>query len=107
MITMSGKLNFLFARNRFGVFLWAGVVLLVLGLGILLYVNSVVTAHEQMLQSDLTSGERDRMNGSLTWWRIAQITFYNPICIIFIVAGVFCVLYACAWASLQPTVIAR
>jgi heme exporter protein D len=100
---MRNKLRFLFARDRFAVFFWTGVVLLVLGLGILSYANSVVEAHKQILQGDLSPNERDRVAGSLTWWRLAQVTVYDPVSLIFIVAGTFCIFYACAWASLQPT----
>ena len=96
------KLRFFLARNRFAVFFWTGVVLLVLGLGILSYANSVVEAHQQILQGDISPYERDRVAGSLTWWRIARVTIYDPVSLIFIVAGTFCILYACAWASLQP-----
>jgi hypothetical protein len=101
-MSMSSKLKFLFARNRFGAFLWTGVILLVLGVGILSYANSVVEAHKQILQGDLSISERNRIAGSLTWWRIAQITLYNPISLVFIIVGMFCISYACAWASLRP-----
>lgn len=96
------KVRFFFARNRFGAFFWAGVALLVLGVGIFCYANSVVQAHEQLLQGNLTVIERDRISGSLAWWRIALITVYDPISLVFIIVGVFCILYACGWASMQP-----
>jgi len=96
------KARFLFARNRFGAFFWAGVALLVLGVGIFWYANSVVQAEELLLQGNLTVIERDRISGSLAWWRIALITVYNPMSLVLIIVGIFCILYASGWASLQP-----
>jgi hypothetical protein len=97
------KVRFFFGKNRFGAFFWGGVALLVLGIGIFSYANSVVQALEQSLQGNLTTIERDRISGSLAWWRIALITTYDPLSLVFIVVGVFCILYACGWASMQPT----
>ena len=100
---MFSKLKLLFARNRFGMFFWIGLILLVLGVAILSYANSVVEGHKQLLQEDLSVSERNRIEGSLAWWRIAQITLYDPMSLILIIVGTFCIAYACAWASLRPT----
>jgi hypothetical protein len=99
---MPNKLRFLFNRDRFGAFFWTGVILLVLGFGALTYANSVVEAHRQMLQTDLSEIERDRISGSLSWWIIAQITLFDPVSLIFVIVGTFCIAYACIWKTMQP-----
>jgi hypothetical protein len=99
---MPNKLSFIFKKDRFGAFFWTGVILLLLGFGTFSYANSVVEAHKQMLQSNLSDSERDRIGGSLSWWRIAQITLFDPISLIFIITGTFSIAYACIWKSTQP-----
>ncbi len=102
-----GKLQTLFRKNRFALFFWVGAVLLVLGSGIWWYTDSVIRGHEQILNGNLTPQEQARVSGSLTWWKITQITLYNPISLILITIGILCMVYAFAWMAMQPIQIVK
>lgn len=101
-IAVSDKLKALFKKDRFTLFFWVGAILLVIGLGTWWYADSVVRGHEQVLNSDLSLEEQARVSGSLTWWRIAQITLYTPLSFILITIGIICIVYAFVWMVMQP-----
>jgi hypothetical protein len=99
---MKEKLKRLFKEDRFTLFFWVGTVLLAIGLGTWWCVDSIVRGHEQVLNGILSPEERAQVNGSLTWWRITQITLYTPISSILITIGILCITYAFVWLVMQP-----
>jgi hypothetical protein len=101
-IGVSGKLKVLFKKDRFTLFFWIGAILLVIGLGTWWYADSVVRGHEEVLNYNLSPEERAQVSGSLTWWRIAQITLYTPLSFILITIGIICIVYAFVWMVMQP-----
>lgn len=84
-------------RNKISVFFWFGAVLILAGIVISLYVDSVIKVHEEKLFSpfsNLTQEEKWALEGSYQWWRMARITFYYPLSIILIAVGLVALSYS-------------
>jgi hypothetical protein len=90
-------------RNKLTVIFLTGAILLITGVTLLLYTNSVIQGHEQILNNpNLTQQERWDYEGSLEWWRMAKITTYDPIAVILITTGLVALLYVTLWAIVRP-----
>ncbi|MGQ9507018.1 MAG: hypothetical protein ACUVTB_04050 [Candidatus Bathycorpusculaceae bacterium] len=84
-------------KNRVSAAFWLGAVLILAGIVVSLYVDSVIKVHEEKLFSpfsDLTQEERWALEGSYQWWRMARITFYYPLSIILIAVGLVVLSYS-------------
>lgn len=96
------KLKNLIKRNQFKATIGTGVLLLIMGIGLWLYANSVIQGHEQLLNNpDLTPEETWRYEGSLQWWRIAYTTTFHPLAVILITIGLNALLCPILWAIIQ------
>jgi len=90
-------------RNKLTVIFLTGAILLIIGVALWLYTNSVIQGHEQLLNNpNLTQQEKWNYEGSLGWWKMAKITLYDPIAVILITAGLVALLYVTLWAIIQP-----
>ena len=91
---LTKKQNFLFLL---------GAILLLTGVTLWLYTNSVIQAHQQTLQNpNLTQQERWALEGSLQWWAAAKITLYDPIAVILTTIGLITLLYLTLYTITQP-----
>jgi len=93
----------LMKRNKLTVIFLTGAILLIIGVALWLYTNSVIQGHEQLLNNpNLTQQEKWNYEGSLEWWKMAKITLYDPIAVILITAGLVALLYVTLWTIIQP-----
>jgi len=93
----------LMKRNKLTVIFLTGAILLIIGVALWLYTNSVIQGHEQLLNNpNITQQEKWNYEGSLEWWKMAKITTYDPIAVILITAGLVALLYVTLWAIIQP-----
>jgi len=90
-------------RNKLTAIFLTGTIILIIGVALWLYTNSVIQGHEQLLNNpNLTQQEKWNYEGSLGWWKMAKITLYDPIAVILITAGLVALLYVTLWAIIQP-----
>jgi disulfide bond formation protein DsbB len=83
-------------RNKISVFFWIGAILILVGIILSVYVDSVIKMHEEKLFfGDLLEGpEKWALEGSYEWWRMARITIYDPLSIISIAVGLVALIYS-------------
>lgn len=84
------KLKVFIQRNKIAASFWIGAILILIGIGLSVYVDSVIKSLEEKLYSpflDLTQQEIWDLEGSYEWWRMARITTYDPISIMLIAVG--------------------
>jgi hypothetical protein len=82
-------------KRSLAAILFMGVILLVIGISLWLYTDSVITGHEQRLNDpNLTLEQRWQWEGSLQWWKTAKTTTFNPTSIILITIGLCAFEYA-------------
>jgi hypothetical protein len=84
-------------RNKISASFWLGAILILAGIIVSLYVDSVIKVHEERLFSpfsNLTQDEKWALEGSYQWWRMARITFYYPLSIILIAVGLVSLSYS-------------
>jgi len=90
-------------RNKLTVIFLTGAILLIIGVALWLYTNSVIQGHEQLLNNpNITQQEKWNYEGSLERWKMAKITLYDPIAVILITAGLVALLYVTLWTIIQP-----
>jgi len=90
-------------RNKLTAIFLTGTIILIIGVALWLYTNSVIQGHEQLLNNpNITQQEKWNYEGSLGWWKMAKITLYDPIAVILITAGLVALLYVTLWAIIQP-----
>ena len=90
-------------RNKLTAIFLTGTIILIIGVALWLYTNSVIQGHEQLLNNpNITQQEKWNYEGSLEWWKMAKITTYDPIAVILITAGLVALLYVTLWAIIQP-----
>jgi len=90
-------------RKRLTAIFGTGAILLITGISLWLYTNSVIQTHEQLLSNtNLTLEEKWRYEGSLQWWKTARITTYDPIAVTLITIGLVAILYTILYAIVQP-----
>ncbi len=67
-----------------------GAVILIVGLAISSYTDSVIEFLQGVLRegSLLSQAQRDYFQGMYEWWTLAKVTFYHPIAYLLIVIGV-------------------
>jgi hypothetical protein len=81
-----------------------GAILLLAGLIIWLYTDSIIQNLQQTLQNtNLTQQQRWQTQGSLEWWTNTKTTLYDPTAITLITTGLIALLYVTLWAIIQPT----
>jgi len=72
-----------------------GAVILIIGIGLTTYTNSVVDGIQETLrQGGLSQAQRDYFQGMLDWWVLNKITFYNPIAYLLTITGVIVVIFS-------------
>lgn len=80
-----------------------GALLLIIGIGLWLYTDSVIKGHEQILKDkSLTQEQIWGWEGSLQWWRAAKITTYDPLSIILITIGLCVLEYVIIYVMVRP-----
>jgi len=93
---MSSQKTFI-QRNKAVVFFWIGAILILTGIGISVYVDSVIKSHVEKLYSpysNLTQQEIWDLEGSLEWWRMERIKMYDPLSIMLIAVGLVVLTYS-------------
>lgn len=74
--------------KKFTFLFLAGAAFLVIGLVFVWYPPSVIGGlEEQLRQAGLTQNEQDRLQGSLNWWKWAQVTTYQPLSNVLVAIG--------------------
>jgi hypothetical protein len=80
-----------------------GVILLIAGIGLWFYTDSVIRGLEQMLSDpNLTQSQRDRFEGSLVWWRDAKVHGYGILSIVLVTVGLCALEYAIICVMVRP-----
>ncbi len=83
--------------KKFTVLFLAGAVFLVIGLVFVWYPPSVIGGlEEQLRQGGLPQNEQDKLQGSLNWWKWAQITTYQPSSNVLVAIGLVVIGYSVA-----------
>ena len=90
------QLKIFVQRNKMAASFWIGAILILAGIIISVYVDSVIKTHEEKLFFwDLPEGpEKWAIEGSWEWWRMAKITIYDPMSIILIAVGLIALIYS-------------
>ena len=97
MVSKTSGLRIFIQKNKIAASFWIGAILILSGIGLSVYVDSVVRSHEEKLFSpfsNLTPQEKWDLEGSLEWWRIARITIYNPLSIMLIAVGLVALIHS-------------
>jgi len=100
---MTHKISKLFKEERIFLLLWIGSLLLALGLGIWWYTESTTKNKEQLLSSDLPLDQRNKISGSLQWWKNIQIKLYNPLAFALVTTGTICTVCSFTLMATQLT----
>jgi hypothetical protein len=80
-----------------------GALLLIIGIGLWLYTDSVIRGLEQILDDpNLTINQRNSFEGSLQWWRTTKITGYGLLSIILVTIGLCALEYAIIYVMVRP-----
>lgn len=89
------SLKILIKRNKIAASFWIGAMLILTGIVLSVYVDSVIKIHEEKLfWKNLTTEEKWGYEGSLQWWRMAKITTYDPLSTILIAVGLVAIIYS-------------
>jgi hypothetical protein len=81
-------------KNPLKIITAIGALLLITGISLWLYTNSIIQGHEQLLNNpNLTQQQRWNHEGSLQWWKTAKTTTYDPLSIILITLGLCAIEY--------------
>ena len=97
MVSKTSGLRVFIQRNKIATSFWIGAILILTGIGLSVYVDSVIKSHQEKLFSpfsNLTQQEKWDLEGALEWWRMARITTYNPLSIMLIAAGFVALIYS-------------
>jgi hypothetical protein len=83
------KLKVFIQRNKIAASFWIGAILILTGIGLSVYVDSVIKSLEEkrFFSDDLTQQEIWDLEGSYEWWRMARITAYDPASVMLIAVG--------------------
>jgi len=82
-------------RNKFKVLFSLGAVIMIIGLVLQWYPNSVISGLEERLkQQNLSQDERNKLQGALNSWRIWQITTFQPLSSILLAVGIIIIAYS-------------
>jgi len=80
-----------------------GILLLIIGISLWLYTDSVIRGHEQLLDNpNLTPQQKWDYEGSYQWWKTAKKTTYDPLTIILITIGLIAIEYTIIYIIVQP-----
>jgi len=89
-------------KNLLKIITAIGTLLLITGITLWLYTNSIIQGHEQLLNNpNLTQQQRWTYEGSLQWWKTAKTTTYNPLSIILISLGLCAIEYTIIYLIAQ------
>jgi len=81
--------------RRFTVLFIIGAVILVTGLIVQWYPNSIVDGmKERLKQSDVTVDERNQLQGALASWSVWQITLFHPLSSLLFAVGIIILVYS-------------
>jgi hypothetical protein len=82
-------------QSTFTIVFAIGALILIIGLVLSYYPNTVISGIEGKLQySDLPQETKFMYQGSLNWWHIEQLTVYQPVSYLSIVTGAIMMAYA-------------
>jgi hypothetical protein len=80
-----------------------GVLLLIAGIGLWLYTDSVINRLEQILNDlNLTTKQRYDFEGSLAWWRDTKVHGYGLLSIVLVTLGLCALEYVIIYAMVRP-----
>lgn len=90
------KFKIFVQKSKIAACFWIGAILILTGIVISVYVDSMIKIHEEKLFFwDLPEGpEKWAIEGSWEWWRMAKITIYDPTSIILIAVGLITLSYS-------------
>jgi hypothetical protein len=96
MADQMSSLKIFVKKNKISVFFWIGATLILAGIILSVYVDSIIKMDEEKLFfGDLPPGEeRWALEGSYEWWRMARITIYDPLSIVLISVGLVALTYS-------------
>jgi hypothetical protein len=81
--------------NRFKIFFAIGAVILVVGLVVQWYPTSIIDGmKERLKQTDVSTDERDKLQGALASWNIWQITTFQPLSSLLFAVGIIILVYS-------------
>ena len=81
-------------RNRFTILFAIGAIILIVGLILSWYPNSVISGMKETLRQGLPQDEQNKYNGALSSWSIWQITVFQPASSLLTVIGAIIMVYA-------------
>ena len=81
--------------KTFAIPLLIGAVILIIGLALSTYTDSVIGFLRGVLREGfLSQAQRDYFQGMYEWWTLAKVTFYNPIAYLLMVIGVIVLVFS-------------
>ena len=81
--------------KTFAIPLLIGAVILIIGLALSTYTDSVIGfLHEVLREGGLSQAQRDYFQGMYEWWTLAKVTFYHPIAYLLIVIGIIVLVFS-------------
>lgn len=81
--------------NRFKILFAVGAIILIVGLVLQWYPQSVISGLEERLNdTGLQIDERSKLQGSLNSWKVWQITTFQPLSSILLAVGIIVLVYS-------------
>ncbi len=85
------------AKDRYSLSMLTGSILIIVGLSIWWYAQSVVLGLDQLVKSSTIQEDTWYYSGALQWWRLQQISLLHPLGMISISIGIFLIGNAFFW----------
>ena len=81
--------------KKFGLYFAIGAAILIIGLVLQWYPNSIINGlEEQLKDTGLSSDERNKIQGALNSWKVHAITVFQPLSSILFVVGIIIIVYS-------------
>jgi hypothetical protein len=81
--------------NRFKILFAIGTAILIAGLIVNWYPTSIINGmKERLKQTDVSTDERDKLEGALASWDIWQITLFQPLSSLLLAVGIITMVYS-------------
>jgi len=81
-------------KNKIAASFWIGAILILTGIGLAVYADSMIKGLQQKLLSNLTREERWAYEGAYEWWRINKVTLFDPVSLILMAVGLVAISYS-------------
>jgi len=91
------------AKDRSSISILEGSILTLLGFGVWLYAESAVLGLALLVNASATQEESARYYGALQWWRLQQISLFNPLAAMLIAAGLVLIGNSIYWVVRRRT----